>query len=241
MAKTEDDGDIGAEVSSRLDELFGDDDDSEAPGFNAVPAKSAGAAKPAPQTHAKPNGHASDAEDSPVKNLKALVFGIDWEITDDSMMAFLKEVRGLQQKYSNDKVLSMFLKLHESIGKYIKAKKARAHPDALQFVTSVFTAFEKVLLSPGMPEAQKKKLLSSEVQTFKNFKQQVLSRDKAVEANEPQISASVAAPPRPAAPIETPSASLDNQAALDYIVEELKKTIKAEFHTMRQILKNLGA
>jgi len=242
LAKTEDDGGIGAEVSSRLDELFGEDDGSEAPGLDAAPAKSVGPMKSKPQAHAEPNGNANDAEGSPVKNLKALVFGIDWEITDDSMRAFLKEVRRLQQKYPNDQILSMFLKLHESIGKYIKAKMARAHPDALNFVTSVFTAFEKVLLSPGMPEAQKKKLLSSEVKTFKDFKQRVLSRDKAVAHAEPQIAAPVEAPPRQVvAPAAKPAVRLDNQEALDYIVEELKKTIKAEFHTIRQILKNLGA
>jgi len=238
LAKTDDeDGGIGAEVSNRLDELFGDEGEAAA----ASPAKTANAQKPAAQNATESIGSERGGENTPIKNLKALVYGIDWEITDDSMMAFLKEVHRLEQQYQNDKILSMFLKLHDSIGKYIKAKKARAHPDAIKFVTSVFKNFEKVLLTPGMSEIQKKRLLSGEVQKFKDFRQRVMTREKAITGAEPAVVETVEIQPRPLAAKSRPAMSLDSPEALDYIVEELKKTIKAEFHTIRQILKTLGA
>jgi hypothetical protein len=142
-------------------------------------------------------------------------------------------------------VLTLFLKLHESIGKYIKAKKARAHPDAIAFVASVFKNFEKVLLSPGMQEKQRKQLLSAEVQKFKAFKQRILLRDGAAEGHQ-QASRDDLADSAKARISEKLSAagaplSLESKEALDYIVEQLKKEIKAEFHTLRQIIKNLGA
>lgn len=246
MATMDDDGGLGAEVSSRLDELFGEEDSSDSEG-GATPSRKANAPggdvpDRKPVESSAPGGGAGD-DDSPIKNLKALVFGIDWEITDESMIAFLKETKQLQKKYADDKILLMFLKLHESIGKYIKAKKAKAHPDAIKFVTSVFKSFEKVLMTPGMAELQKKRLLSGEVKKFKEFKERILSRDQAIEEAEVVMPERVtpAAGSAPGAGKAAPALSVESQEAINYIVEELKKTIKAEFHTIRQIIKNLGA
>jgi hypothetical protein len=53
------------------------------------------------------------------------------------------------------------------------------------------------------------------------------------------VSPRTAAPP--ARPAAGPPLSLESREAIDYIVEQIKKEIKAEFHTLRQIIKNLGA
>lgn len=244
MAMTDDDGGIGAEVTNRLDEMFGEEESPES-SATADAGKQAAGGESAQKT-AQNNGSSNESadNDSPVKDLKALVFGIDWEITDDIMVSYLKEVKRLQQQYQNDQILSMFLKLHESIGKYIRAKKARAHPDAIKFVTSVFKNFETVLLTPNMSEPQKKRLLSGEVKKFKDFKQRVINQEKNSASAEPAV-AEQGQQVQAGQPADTgkakPAVSLESQEALDYIVEELKKTIKAEFHTMRQIIKNLGA
>jgi len=165
-----------------------------------------------------------------------------------SMVDFLKETHRLAQKHKKDKVLSVFLKLHDSIGKYIKAKKARAHPDSMKLIASVFQNFEKVLLSTGITEVQKKKLLSSEVKKFKAFKQRVLLREEALEPAETEkmdvrVIEEVAPPVAPVSDKAAPPVTLplESKQAVEYILSELKKTIKAEFHTLRQIIKNLGA
>jgi hypothetical protein len=244
LTTKEEDGSLGAEVSSRLDELFGDDNPKAAPvsKVSSAAVSVADDARITGRKAAKPMAEsAADdlPEDSPIRNLKALVFSIDWEITDDTMVDFLTETQRLLGKYKNDKILTLFLKLHESIGKYIKAKKARAHPDAFKFVASVYKNFEKVLLSPGMKESQKKQLLSAEVNKFKDFKERVLLREG---AEEPAATLAPARTPVPAARAAAgPSLSLESREAIDYIVEQLKKEIKAEFHTLRQLIKNLGA
>lgn len=238
MTTRDDDGGLGAEVSDRLDALFGDDE-------GPAPVK-----PPEPEKSKNPLKKAASAaiesgDDSPISNLKALVFSIDWEISDATMVDFLKETKRLSEKYKNDQILSLFLKLHDSIGKYIKAKKARAHPDAIKFVASLYKSFEKVVLSPGMPEKQKKQILSTEVAKFKQFKERVLLKDGAeaevIEAREAPVAAVAEARPesRPAA--AGAPAALASKEALDYIVEQLKKEIKSEFATIRQIIKNLGA
>lgn len=240
----EEEGSLGAEVSDRLDELFGDDES----GASTEKVIVADQVKTPPKKSAAPVAESDVSvsdENSPIRNLKALVFSIDWEITDETMVDFLKETARLKQKYQNDQVLTLFLKLHESIGKYIKAKKARAHPDAIAFVASVFKNFEKVLLSPGMQEKQRKQLLGAEVQKFKAFKQRILLRDGAAEGGQQASRDDLADSVKTRIPEKLSAAgstlSLESKEALDYIVEQLKKEIKTEFHTLRQIIKNLGA
>jgi len=246
----DEDGGLSSEVSSRLDELFGEQDpvvsQKASPRSKGVPAADAAARESKRQEKTGTSTTELDADkDSPIHNLKALVFSIDWEITDESMVSFLKETKRLQQKYQNDKVLSLFLKLHESIGKYIKARKAKAHPDSFKFVASVYKNFEKALLTPGITEVQKKKLLSGEVNKFKEFKQRVLLREGAIEKEEVAVIDDASVEKIEERAVEKAQAvsslGLDSKEALDYIVEELKKTIKAEFHTLRQLIKNLGA
>ena len=249
MTTKDDDGSLGAEVSSRLDELFGDEDAAEVTGVSLDSSDAVSVAdesKSTAKTAAKPRVEkAADDLDanSPIRNLKALVFSIDWEITDETMLDFLTETKRLQQKYKDDKIFLMFLKLHESIGKYIKAKKARAHPDSIKFVASVYKSFEKVFISPGMTENQKKQLLTAEVKKFKDFKdfkQRVLLRDGAAEPAE-VVKSPARADARVATPASGAGMSLETKAAVDYILEQVKKEIKAEFHTLRQIIKNIGA
>lgn len=221
-----DDDDIGAQVSNRLEELFGEDDSDEE---EAPQAESTGRqeTRKAEAVNKKETGQQQRAQSrdqqaaefdtthSPANELKALVFGIDWEINEESMVAFLKEVRQLQQQYGNDKILSTFLKLHESVGKYIKAKKSRAHPDALKFVTSVFTSFEKALMTPGMPQAQKKRLLAEEIRKFKDFKERVASKKK---PGEP--AAAAPAEQKPAAPAEEEPAMAAEEEPAAAVEEE---------------------
>lgn len=249
MTKKDEDGSLNAEVSNRLDELFGDED-SETSAMSVASSQGAGLSnepvKRGKKTAAavRDNGIGSEADNSPIKNLKALVFSIDWEITDEIMIDFLKETKRLSKKYQNDKVLSLFLKLHESIGKYIKAKKARAHPDSIKLIASVYKNFEKVLLSTGISEIQKKKLLSAEVKKFKSFKQRVVLREEVYEPPE-KLDIRVVDEVTEVSPIKkaasVPELPLESKEAIEYIVAELKKVIKTEFHTLRQILKNLGA
>jgi hypothetical protein len=229
LANTEDDDGLGAEVASRLDEMFAEEEE---------PAYGNNGRKEQPEEKAAQNAAVTEAagadstiarEVSGISNLKALVSEIEWEITDTTMRGFLNEIDNLKQKHSKDQVLLMYLRLHESIGKYIKARKVRAHPEAIKFVSSVFNSFEKVLGTPDMPLMQKKNLLAEEMKIFKNLKQKLTSRK--------EIDTRPGMPEKamPAMPMK-----VENQEALDYIAEyifrKVKTLIKEEFEAMKRIL-----
>ncbi len=262
----EDDGGIGAEVETRLDELFADEDED--PGRPAYGDMASGDPDIPPETVPGQFGEnlemagqksddlvgqttaASSADatgtqrdepgraDHSLQNLKALVSEIEWEISDEIMSAFLREVALLQKSYHHDSVRLMFLKLHESIGKYIQAKKARAHPDAIKIVSSVFRAFSKTANEPGMPVYRQKKLLSAEVQVFKEFKQRVQGGKKqpADDHGVPESFAQKAVEP----PVKLASRE-DMVLFADYIVQQIRAVVADEVQKALQTLKTNGS
>ena len=252
MAKTEDDGGIGAEVESRLDELFSENDDLESDGSleMADSAESGGADDFSEQgadagdesgtadysAATEEIGNGLDRAEDPVHNLKALVSEIEWEITDEAMQSYLDEVGILKEQYGQDTILLMFLRLHEAIGRYIRARKARAHPDAIKFVTTLFSNFEKVIRNPEMPEEQKKRLLSGELKAFKAFKARLQSRKRRAGSALPERAVASGDAERTAGAscgLESPEA-IDLLA--DQIVQKLRDAIAEEISKAVQVM-----
>ena len=197
-----DDGAVVDEVESRLEDLFGES------GESSVFVEEDGA-----------------PEDSPLRGLKATLLSIDWEISDEVMTALIKEVGRLEGTYKDDKTLLLFLRLLGSVGKYIKTTKANAHPDAIKLLNSVYNSLEKVVLSEGMTEAQKKETLVAQVREFKKLKEEIaLARAGAVEEEEV----------KPVEERKPPEVSrMPPHEAFIYALEEIKQVIRAEFRALR--------
>jgi hypothetical protein len=147
------DSSVTAEVERRLEYFFGESDEGFVSGDDS-----------------------KDMEETPLRDLKALVLSIDWEITDETMGRFIKQIERCEEFYKQDKDSTLFLQLLGSLGKYIKASGAKAHPNAIKVMKSVYNALEKVALSKEMPEAEREKILLVEVVRFKELKQQIAQR-----------------------------------------------------------------
>jgi len=189
----------------------------------------------------------------PLKGLKAVLLSIDWEITDSTMDSLLNEVKNVEYVYSEDKIILTFLQLLGSIGRYVKANKGRAHPEATRVINSVYEALEKVALTEGMTRPEKERMLLEEVAKFKKLKEQVMLRK--VEKKEAAVLEG-APPPAPApeekrAPVtESPPqeahvetgpearfAEMSPHQAFAYALEEIKDVIRAEFRALRAEIK----
>ena len=230
---------VTSEVERRLDDIFGAEEEDQQAFLENGPL----------------------AQDFPLRNLKGTVLSIDWEITDEIMDTFLEEIDRLQAVYESEKIPVLFLQLLGSVGKYIRSQKARAHPDAIRVLNSVYNSFEKVLLDKEMPEGEKRKWLYGEVSRYKKLKEEIV-RDRSGQAAlgpEPAApsppSGEKAAPePEPAAPSppsgekaaswnggeQPPSVELSGMPpheAFAYALEEIKQVIKAEFQALRAELR----
>lgn len=226
---------IITEVDKRLDDLFGGGENS-----------------------AELFKENADFTDSPLRELKAIVLSIDWEIDDEIMTRLIEELTKLEKVYQNDKVSLMFIQLLGSTGKYIKANKANAHPDSINVLISVYVGFEKVVQSKGITDQEKKKILLAEVGKFKELKEQIASKKVATggkkEGKEPprEIEAVIheqekemVPKERMKVPEETPkevpiadAETSPMQEAFVFALGEIKQVIKDEFKALREELQS---
>ena len=234
MAQQRDEDNFRSQVEDRLDHLFQED-----------------------------SPEATDEQvglvEHPLKNLKAVLLSIDWEITDSTMDSLLNEIKNVEYVYSEDKILLTFLQLLGSIGRYVKANKGRAHPEATRVINSVYEALEKVALTEGMTRPEKEKMLLEEVAKFKKLKELVVLRK--AEKKEPAVLEVAPAPPAPSpAPppeperipakeipareelhaeprIEARFDGMSPHEAFAYALEEIKEVIRAEFKALRAEIK----
>lgn len=206
-------------VTDRLSDFFGEQDSSET---------------------STNNQNSSGLQDSPLTNLKAILLSIEWEITDEILTGLIAEIERLKDIYQDDKILFSFLQLLGSVGKYINSKKVTAHPESIKLLHSVYHGLEKVVESPEMSEAEKKRLLADEVANFKALKEQIL-RTKEEAARKVETKPSEASsPPVGTEDISTqkPEAKIVSQD-LVFVLEEIKKSIKAEFKDLKAELQSL--
>ena len=228
MTQQRDEDNFRSQVEDRLDHLFQEDSPE------------------ATEEHVGLGEH-------PLKGLKAVLLSIDWEITDSTMDSLLNEIKNVEYVYSEDKIILTFLQLLGSIGRYVKANKGKAHPDATRVINFVYEALEKVALTEGMSRAEKEKMLLEEVARFKKLKEQVVLRK--VEKKAPAVS-EVKPPPAPEPeekaipPAESPVreeppiesravdfAGMPPHEAFAYALEEIKNVIQAEFRALRAEIK----
>ena len=195
-----------------------------------------------------------DPEGSPLRDLKASVLSIDWEISDDIMTSFIKEIGRLKDTYKDDRVLLLFLRLLGSVGKYIRAKKANTHPGAIELFNSVYNGLENVLLSKGITQAEKNQALLVQVEKFRELKEQIASKkagaDRKIEVKQPEKTEPVVEEegkylgdkPEKEISEELPRSDVVPMIpyeAFTHALEEIKEVIKAEFQALRTQLKIL--
>ena len=193
------------EVEDRLQNLFGEEEPSE-----TAEIKSA------------------DIIPHPLRDLKTVILSIDWEITDEVMTSFVKQVAVLQDTYRNDKIVLVFLQLLGSIGDYIRTHLGQAHPDAFKILTSLFAELERIVQSEDLTEVEKKKILSVELGKYKKLKNQLIPSKVQVEDRRTATTA-----------VSGQSVAGGVKPEVIKAIEDLKLFIHQELRILREEIKNL--
>ena len=140
----------------------------------------------------------------------------------------------------------MFLQLLGSLGEYIKTNRGNAHPQTFKILNSVFSRLEEVVLSKDKSESEKKKILRTEMNKYKQLRKQV-SKKKATTESKRQAKplqkakADITAPKTQKAgkPAESVPAAEPSYGSLAEAIEELKQFIHSELSALRQELKKI--
>jgi hypothetical protein len=213
-------GDMKAQVDSRLDDLFSEVQSAPENQDNQI--------------------ESPESPESPLKPLKAILLAVDWEITDETLASLLRELKRLEEIYSEEKIPFTLLQILGSIAKYVRLNKGKAYPAAIKLINSAYVALEKTVTTQGMLQQEKERLLLTEVAKFKKLKEEIAVRresrgegssDDVVTPRVTELSASPAEveerSPRRVVPQVAP------HEAFAIAVEEIKDLIRAEFKALR--------
>lgn len=212
--------DLKSEVESRLDYLFHEDEES-----------------------TESMDRLGGVGDHPLKALKAVLLSVEWEITDDSLESLIDELKTLDDFYKDDKLILAFLRLLNSIARYIKARKGKSHPGATSLLTSVYNGLEKVALSERMNRKERERILLQEVEKFKRLKEDIIRRKKEEKEEQKEEVTEAATIPRIEAgspDMEKPlpdTGKMPSHELFVYALEEIKEVIRAEFRALRAEIK----
>ena len=189
---------------------------------------------------------------NPLRELKSIVLSLDWEITEEVMDRFFREIQRLEHEYGNEKILVSFLHLLDSIGKYIRIHKGKAHPYAGKLLNSAYMSLEKVIRSEDLTPVERKRMLARELKRYRGLKEQIAfkntgrTREKTVESGDkarPGIEQQQAGLPieegsgAPGKTAEGSQGPVDMVEAFAGALEELKQFIHGEFRALREELK----
>ncbi|NOX79787.1 MAG: hypothetical protein GXP57_01605, partial [Deltaproteobacteria bacterium] len=143
----------------------------------------------------------TNATDSPLRQLKAIVLSLDWEITDATLEELSQEISNLRELeiFHNDKVSHVYLQGLEKVGSYIRAEQAYAHPNAMKLLLTLYYDFEKIISSADITGPEITGLLKADVRKFKILQYQIAQTSKK------------AAPESPAVPATGPAAVAADQ------------------------------
>ena len=193
------------EIDGRLDNLFAED-----------------------KTPQKDNGESDASKEYPLKELKAVILSIDWEITDDVMKRLANQVAGLKKRYKDDKIVFILLQLLGSVGEYIRISRGQSHPDSFKFLNSLFKKLDKVVSTKDLSESEKKKILAVEVNKYKVLKGK-LSSQEYVPQKKKQVKTEVKKEDGKTnvLPIEVFTDAMD----------QIRQLIRSEFDSLREELK----
>jgi len=227
-------GSVASDVESRLNDLFGE---------NGEP----------PETV----GDSGDIEDSPVRELKAMVLSLDWEINDEIMDGFMGQIDLLMDQYKTDKIFLLFLQLLGSIGKYIRVNRGGSHPDSIKLLNSVYNSLERVVAAEDMIEAERKKILLAAINRFKKLKHKIavqkadMIAEKREEPSEEEgavikeqedatIRVDMGKPLMETGKESGPSdfSQMSPHEAFAHALEEIKALIRTEFQILRAEMKS---
>ncbi len=192
------------EVDDRLEHLFGEEEPAEMTEINDVEVK-----------------------DYPLRDLKTIILSIDWEITDEVMNGFVDQVGAMQDKFSDDKIVLVFLQLLGSLGEYIRKNLGQSHPEAFRNLNSLFLGLEEIVQNEDLAENEKKRILSTELSKYKQLKGEITK----TKAPATDIKAAVVKPP------EVPPDAA--QPDIVRAIEDLKQFFQRELDALREEIKAL--
>lgn len=170
----------------------------------------------------------TDGAAETIKELKAAILAIEWEISDAAMDNLARAITPLQAEWAGRKPRLVCLQIIATLGQYIKKARERAHQDAIKLLHSVFATLEQVVAG-DLSEAEKVALVRTEVEKYNALKAE-LAKPRAPQPAPP--SRPVAPQPSPVAAAEPPGGG--GSTMRDLMDQKEDSAVDGAFNTLFQ-------
>nr|WP_321468291.1 hypothetical protein [uncultured Desulfobulbus sp.] len=139
---------------------------------------------PVPTDH----GTVSPPEDAPpTQLLKAAILGLDWEVTDESLVQFNANLAACHQQMTENKPALVLLQGLQALGDYIADERANSHPDAFTLLHSFNEALDRVTTQSPPDENEVQELLVDRINRLNNLKMVIANTEATASVDEALI------------------------------------------------------
>jgi len=108
-----------------------------------------------------------------LKELKEVIFDLDWEISDQSLDKLSSVISSLKEKWKEKKPYLVCLRIIDNVGYYVKRAKHKAHPEAVKLLSSVFKTLEEIDSNDNLTEADRVNLVRVELEKYNGLKGEI--------------------------------------------------------------------
>jgi hypothetical protein len=115
---------------------------------------------------------------SPLEGLKSLVMTIDWEISESTLGALTEELNSLRSRYSDDKPVSILLKMMTSLAGYVQKRKGSSHPDSIQLFHVVAKDLARIVEDPDLDPKTRNAIVKKDIDLFQDLKSEISDGQK---------------------------------------------------------------
>lgn len=115
-----------------------------------------------------------------IRQLKAIMLSLEWDLSTETLRQLDVEIAAQQARWEDDKSITGLLRILGALGTYIGRIRAKTHPLAIKLFFAVYNGLEKIVLSPDMPEAKKKKIVLLAYQRYNQVKEKLALREKLI-------------------------------------------------------------
>jgi len=123
----------------------------------------------------------ANLENNSIKQLKAAILSLDWEVTDESLLQFNRSIVGLHQSVAENKPALVLVQGLQALGDYIADERAEAHPESFILLHSFSENLEKVLLADEstLDQAAIQDVLVDQINRLNNLKMLITTQASA--------------------------------------------------------------
>ncbi|SDT95550.1 hypothetical protein [Desulfobacula phenolica] len=107
--------------------------------------------------------------------LKKIIQSLNKNITYEDISAFQKQVSQLELQQGKPPIVTSFLKMMRSLGKYLGSKKNNAHADSIPVLNSIVEKLDKITNDPNLEKDEINQILSKELQKYKSLQNKIAS------------------------------------------------------------------